>query len=382
MGILRSLHKAGVSSIGVCCAPTSSVSLSSRLWSQKLEVADRSDLLRTLHTLINPSQRLPVFCATDDELLWIDDHRDELRPHFILPYAKGKRLRDLLPKDSILELGTSAGFSVPKTLSPSEFLDGKPIEFPVMVKALTSDMTKDTGFHRFRSSTELTLWLEETGFGDEHVVLQEYLDPKAYKSYEIQSCMLGGVARVMGVHEKLYASPRKKDGPPIATCMLRRIQTNRFDAPILKLTEHAALNGPVNTEILVGPRGAFFIESNLRFSLNTPLDTVAGVNLPYLVYREWLGLPQDEADLMSQRSASMMYEHASVLYFLRFAGKQRWSFLRDVLGANQRLYFQQSDPVPFAHMVMELGPKKLIASIRSRLSSSESKNVPLRAVGD
>lgn len=346
------------------------------------EVQGREGLLAALLDLASSNERLPLFCATDDELLWVDAHRDQLRPHFILPYAKGRRLRDLLPKDAILELGTTAGFSVPKTLRPSEFLGGAPIEFPVMVKALTSDLTSDTGFHRFDSATALTLWLEETGFGDSQLVLQEYLDPKEYKSYEIQSCILGGQARVMGVHEKLYASPRKKDGPPIATCMLRRIQTGRFDEPILKLTEHAALNGPVNTEILVGPRGAFYIESNLRFSLNTPLDTVAGINLPYLVYKEWLGLPQDEAELHSERAASMMYEHASVLYFLRFAGQGRWQFLKDVLGASQRLYFEGQDPLPFMHMVVELGPKRAVDTIRHRLFPSPAKKVGLAVAKD
>lgn len=380
LGILRSLRKAGVRAIGLSCAARSKVSLSSRHWERTLDVADRVELLGELCKLAQSGQRLPVFCATDDELLWVDDHRDQLRNDFILPYAKGRRLRDLLPKDAILDLGTTAGFCVPKTLKPSEFAQGQEIEFPVMVKALTSDMTSDTGFHRFDSPTELTLWLDETGFGDRQVVLQEYLDPKKYKSFEIQSCIFNGQARVMGVHEKLYASPRQKDGPPIATCMLRRVQTDRFDAPILKLTDYAGLNGPVNTEILVGPRGAFYIESNLRFSLNTPLDTVAGVNLPYLVYREWLGLPQNESDLVSERAASMMYEHASVLYFLRFAGQGRWVFLKDVLGASKRLYFQSNDPVPFGHMVMELGPKRAIEAVRNRFFSSGAEKVGLRAV--
>lgn len=382
LGILRSLHKAGVRALGVSCETRSRVSLSSRLWQRLVQVDSREQLCGAVCELADPGKRLPLFCATDDELLWVDDHREELEMHFILPGSERSSLRELLPKDAILDLGTTAGFLVPKTLKPSEFVEGKNIQFPVMVKALTSDMTRDTGFHRFYSATELTLWLDETGFGDAHVVLQEYLDPKEYKSFEIQSCMLGGQARVMGVHEKLYASPREKGGPPIATCMLRRIETSEFDEPILRLTEYAALNGPVNTEILVGPRGAFFIESNLRFSLNTPLDTVAGVNLPYLVYKEWLSLPQDESDFVSHRSACMMYEHASVLYFLRFAGRKKWKFLGDVLGADQRLYFDATDPAPFFHMVMELGPKRALTSLRSCVAPTEPKRVSFRAVKD
>lgn len=380
LGILRSLHQAGVEATGVACAVQSKVSLSSRLWKEVVVASSRDTLLETMQQLGRQGQRLVVFCATDEELLWVDDNRDALRSQFILPYAKGRKLREVLPKDAILELGTSAGFLVPKTYSPSDFRAGASIEYPVMVKALTSDLTSETGFHRFDCAEQLGAWLEDTGFDDSHVVLQEYLDPRAYKSYEIQSCILAGQARVMGVHEKIYASPRKKDGPPIATCMLRRVQTDRFDAPILKLTEHAGLNGPVNTEILVGPRGAFFIESNLRFSLNTPLDTVAGVNLPYLVYKEWLGLPQNSDEFESDTSASMMYEHASVLYFLRFAGRERWTFLRDVLGASKRLYFEAKDPLPFAHMVMELGPKRALTSIRNRFSSTEVSHVKFRPI--
>lgn len=380
LGILRSLHQAGIEATGVACEVRSKVSLSSRLWKDLVVAPTRGELLETMKQLGRQGRRLVVFCATDEELLWVDDHRDTLRSQFVLPYAKGRKLREVLPKDAILELGTSAGFLVPKTYRPSEFQSGATMEFPVMVKALTSDLTSETGFHRFDSAEELAAWLQETRFDDSHVVLQEYLDPREYKSYEIQSCILDGQARVMGVHEKIYASPRKKNGPPIATCMLRRIQTDRFDEPILKLTEHAALNGPVNTEILVGPRGAFFIESNLRFSLNTPLDTVAGVNLPYLVYKEWLGLPQEAAELSSETCASMMYEHASVLYFLRFAGRERWTFLKDVLGASKRLYFEAKDPLPFVHMVMELGPKRALTSIRNRFFSSEVNHVNFRSI--
>lgn len=380
LGILRSLHLAGIEAIALCAGRKSAVSLRSRLWKSIVEVEHRGELLGALRTLANPEQRLPIFCATDDELLWVDDMRDELRTSFILPCAKGRRLRDILPKDAILDLGQTAGFEVPKTLKPSEFIAGTPIAFPVMVKALTSDLSGDTGFHRFDSEHELSKWLEKTGFSDSDVVLQEYLDPKEYKSFEIQSCILGGKARIVGVHEKMYASPRKKNGPPIATCMLRRIATEEFSAAILKLTEYAALNGPVNTEILVGPRGAFYLESNLRFSLNTPLDTAAGVNLPKMVYREWMGLDFDESDLAARNEASMMYEHASVLYFLRFAGSQRWGFLKEALSASQRLYLEWDDPLPFAQMVVELGPQRVWNALRRKISGQGGESGKLSPV--
>lgn len=367
LGILRSLAKEHIPAVAAFVQKGPSVSLSSRHWIEKVAVSSREQLVDALLAHQKHDQRLPLFCATDDELLWIDEHRERLETKFILPKSEHSSLRELLPKNSILRLGTQAGFLVPKTLQPSDLEKGEEIAFPVMVKALTSDLTSELGFHRFGDRVALMNWLSQNNFGDEQVVIQEYLDPTQYRSYEIQSCILDGRPRIIGIHEKLVATPRAPDGPPVLACLLRRVSMPELETPMLDLTEQAGLNGPLNTEILVGPRGHFFLESNLRFSLNTPLDTAAGMNLPALVYREWMGIKPNPIPAPVEDHPSMVYEHASTLYFLRYAGEGRWNFLRDVFSAKQRLYFEWDDPLPFAHMLMEFGPMRAIKVLRSKV---------------
>jgi predicted ATP-grasp superfamily ATP-dependent carboligase len=194
--------------------------------------------------------------------------------------------------------------------------------------------------------------------------------------------------RIEGDESRLYSVYVYLDrrSEPRATCVVRKVRQwpplygsgsysvscreDRAVALALTLLQGWGYQGVANVEFKQDPRdGAFkLIEVNARGGERIALALAAGVDLPYVAYRDILGEPAPAARTYEPGVSwiSALNDCAAVLSHYRQAERLSWwRWGWSALTARSHAYFAWDDPLPFLGHLVKAARRHAVPFLRS-----------------
>lgn len=247
-----------------------------------------------------------IFCESDKYLLFLDKNKEILREYFDFPYPSKIGLRELMNKRVQHRLAEESGVSVPFTLYSDEFslLEIKnKIIYPSIIKPLYSQV-------EYRKKGEIVQDWDDL----ERVVKQERFSG----GYIIQEIIDGPEDNIW-----ICAGYCDKDSKPLAvfTGYKHRQVPKDFGVATVAISRQNKVVVDLTLSFLrkVGYYGCFeieykkcrykdeykFFEINPRLAMWNDLVTSSGINLPYIAYCDFVGLPLP--DIIRQKNGVLWH---------------------------------------------------------------------------
>ena len=357
LGIVRSLGRQGVP---VCVVDDEqSISRFSRYCTLSVRVPDLRDELRTVEALLELDERFEltgwVLFATRDEIVAaISRHSDVLADRYRIPVARWDAIRCACDKRNLYGLGEELGIPVPRTWRATtlEELDALDLQFPVAVKPAIKE--------RFIYETKAKAWRANT-----RTELRE-LYQKAATVIDPAEILLQDLIPGDGRHQYAYCA-FYKDGRSIGSMTARRRRQHppefgrastfveTVDVPELeeysgRLLDALDFYGLVELEYKHDPRDDQFrlLDFNARAWGYHSLGAVAGVDFPYLLFADQLGLEVEPRRARpGVRWIRFMTDVPTALVEMKTGRLDLRSYLRTVLGGfDVEAVFSCEDPRP------------------------------------
>ena len=306
LGIVRSLSAVGIPVIGVDRTPTgiwdTNIWMSSRtrLCRKVFYDPENSNLLERLLELGKTlSTRGILFPSGDDELLCISRYRDELEKYFKFRIPDSKTVELIANKDQFSAFARQQNIPAPVTLAgcqPDEVgMHATSLEFPCLIKPSLRDKKWNIEFNDQKvlianSATELEELFHRAYQFNKQLLIQEIIpgaDSNLYFSHVYLSENLETLAIWTG---------RKIRQRPIhfgTSTMTESIWNDQIASSSLKLLKSLNCSGYSSVEYKRDPRdGLFKIMEVTQGRTWYPhyLGFGAGVNIPYVWYRDLAGL--------------------------------------------------------------------------------------------
>jgi len=354
-GIVRSLSRVGVRVTGLYARNEEFGRLSRRCASRRLPPEALRDDNSFVDALLAEARRLgerPVVFATDDRhALLLSEHQERLAPHLRfhpVPRSTMRVLVDkaemsrrcaalgiLAPRTHITEPGEDLGraarsFSYPCIVKPSQSFGG---DFPPGLKnfVAASPEALDAFLAAYPSLAGHTIWQEIVPGGDDAIFQCTVLVSARGAT--------GGLCTIRKIHQYPpgfgITSLGRTEGNPDVVRESRR------------LLESLSYRGLASLEFKRHGEADYFIELNPRLPWYNALFADAGVNLPYLAYRDLVGQPLEAP---AQRNAVYWASLAEDLGWLaRTRRRERVSFLAWLGGfakARSWAWWNWRDPLP------------------------------------
>lgn len=349
LGVVRSLGYEGIPVIGIHIKGRKPHASYSRYLQQTQIVNGEDELLeRMIHFGEVQDKKGVVFPTGDDYIVLCDKYFDDLRDYYHIPNIPGKKIKTLLDKEQNLHLGTKAGFNTPKSTYLTELDD---INGTLIVKPLTSIKFNKNNIGFYETIDSL---LE-----DKEKLLQDYGE------MSVQEFIPGGYDNLFEIHT--YNSSKK--GPLIigmqqnklgiikrphvyVGAIFESVWIDEIEENVINLTNNLDFNGPLDINLKKSSRDNkyYFLEVNFRTSANLILDSVAGFNLPAIIYYDKTG--QDFESLISSErriGIQWLHEERIMQYLKKHSYKQLLSVLKEV---RTRVFWDNSDPIPFLKEIL------------------------------
>ncbi|RMF56233.1 hypothetical protein D6745_00035 [Candidatus Woesearchaeota archaeon] len=226
-----------------------------------------------------------LFATGDNYVVFCQHHAEELEPYYHVPLAR-ERLCDLIKKQNLINLGRKAGFLVPQSQYLSE---ERRIDFPVLAKPVNSLGTSKSDFYVFQSAEEFERIRQQLLEKYGEMVLQQYIPGGVRSNVEVHTYLSTQGPLIAGMLRKLYAV--KNSVPGSLGALVETIWEDELLVPSLRITEMLGFKGALDINLKQHAETGkyYFLEVNFRTSANNMLDTVAGLNLPAIIYYDLTG---------------------------------------------------------------------------------------------
>ncbi len=336
--LARAFHEEyGVRSIVVSGAALGPVAHSQIL--QNVLVADGHDPRQLVDALLRvaaerPDARLVLLANSDWLVRVVVQHRDELEPHYVVPFLSEELLDRISDKATFAEIATELGIAVPETVvqdfsgadDPGWVPVPVPFAYPLIAKAASSADYQEVVFpgkkkvFEIGSAAELdALWvaLRQAGFRGRFVV-QDLVpgDDTRMRSITAYVDSHGSITLLASAHVLLEEHTPSGLGNPAAMI------TTREDAMLDQaraFLRGVGYVGFANFDVKVDPRdGAYrFFEVNPRIGRNNYYVTAAGANVArFLVEDRVLGQQVEPVVLDDQVLYSILPHRLLLRYVL------------------------------------------------------------------
>ena len=295
-----------------------------------------------------------LFPNSDEAVCIISKHKKILEKYYSIPTPTWDVIKNVYIKKNTYRIAGENGIPVPKTYSPEsiERLIDLDLDFPLVIKPSIRDyFYNKTKIKAFRINTKEEL-IKTYKF------VSEIIDPSEIL---IQEFIAGGP-------KHLYSfCPFFKDGEIITSIMARRSRQHPMDfghastyaelVDIAEMREHAEkfLNligyyGIGEVEFMYDPKDGSYklIELNPRIWGWHSLAIAAGVDLPYLLYKDVTGEKiEPPTKLRNVKWVRLVTDLPTVITEI-LKGKMKLSdYINSMKGEKEFAVFCKNDPIPF-----------------------------------
>jgi predicted ATP-grasp superfamily ATP-dependent carboligase len=311
----------------------------------------------------------PVFFSTgDSSLLLFSRHRSELEPFFLHHLARADLLEELNDKRRFATFAQAQGLPVPASLAP-ESLDAlksglQRLRFPVIVKPAEKrnwdrhpeiDHLVRGDFKGVKVATpeELVRLYEALTPYDNRVVIQDYIEGRDEEIFSLHIFIdRNGNPRGWFTGQKIRTYPIHRG---VGCFQLSVINRDVYRVG-LEALQKIGYTGHAIVQVKRAPeRGTFLImEINCRYSTWNYLHTRAGVNEPYLAYRDSRGLdvPVAPEQIEGARWIDATNDIKAFAAYRRIGEWSTLAWLRTYVGRNCYAVFAWNDLRPWLGMVL------------------------------
>ena len=279
LGLIRSLGKKGIKTVLILCSKKNdSYVLKSRYILDHYLVHNYQDSIAILTDELVCDEKQVVICATDGAASVIDQHRDELKSHYVLPGIQQQGgLNKIMDKEAMSQIAQSCGLRIPYSIVVRKTeTDFSNIPFPCIIKPIKSiegskaDISVCYDAEVFRKKLR--------NCHSKSVQVQQYIS----KVFEYQLIGLSFGEVIIPGRSRIITQPlatntgylhyEHLDGTePLEQCKEFMLKTG--------------YSGLFSMEFIRDAEGNdYFMETNFRNDGNSICVTEAGVNLPYIWY--------------------------------------------------------------------------------------------------
>jgi predicted ATP-grasp superfamily ATP-dependent carboligase len=331
-------------------------------WSDPRSAAREPDLVERLTGYAQRQPAPPPLLFTSDEaLLFVCRHRDELGKAFRFAMADAETVEAMVDKARFAALAERFGFRVPRTrvVQPGNAapVPGSGLDFPLIVKPYRRDrlwhesLTTARKAVAVRDERELAeLWPRLAVLGAPIVVQESIPGPESrLESYHVY---VDAGGRTVGE----FAGRKIRTLPPDYghTTALEITDTADVVEQGRDLVRALDLRGVAKVDFKRAPGGDLYVlEVNPRFHLWHHAGALAGVNIPALVYADLTGAPRPPA---GPARPGVRWVHPRDLLAARAEAVPVWRWLGWAAGCPAKAFWAWDDPLPLIGAVVSRLP--------------------------
>ncbi len=300
-----------------------------------------------------------LFPTGDDGVFFISEHADELTGDFRFNVSDPETLAKILDKKLQYQEALQAGVPVPQTFFPDEQRIesiASRVSYPCLLKPRHSKIW------RLRVGAKLTV-VESSDELIRTYHSMRKLDPKVMVQERIgggDEGLYGFLAYYDGTSRCLAGMTKRKlrQNPPIYGD--GSLQVSVWEPEVEKLArrllDHFHFRGLVGVEFKEDPADGLFklIEVNPRSVSGNGLAVASGMDLPFIAYRDVLGLSVDIPSSFKKgvRLVNELWDFRSFRTYRSRGELRTGTWIRSIIGPNTvYAYFAWDDPMPFIFMV-------------------------------
>jgi len=356
LGIVRSLGRHGVP---VCIIDDErSISRYSRYATHTVRVADLRDQDASVDTVLEIGERLGLdgwvlYPTREETVAAFSRHRDRLAQHFRVPTPAWETIRWAWDKRNTYGLAQELGIPVPRTWYPSQpsDLEAIPTDTPLAIKPAIKEhflyQTKAKAWMaRSRAELEQLFARASALIGPGEVMVQEFIPGDGSQQFGY------GVFFKSGEAVGRMAVRRLRQHPPDfgrASTFVETADVPQLEELSVRLLRAVNYYGLAELEYKLDSRDGQYklLDFNARTWGYHSLGARAGVDFPYLLFKDQIGEPLDGcqaiAGLRWMRTVTDV--PASLVGLIH--GQLDWrTYLRSLRSLNTEAVFSLRDPLP------------------------------------
>ncbi len=388
LGIIRSLGPRGVPII-VFHDGDDDIAAHSK-YVRAVRLIDGSNAKLTIDAIVSEAKleaRKPVLLvAGDRSLLQACRHQEELKPHLHLLLPAIDAAETVVSKEIFRVFAESHGAPVPKSWLPNsqqELLQlSQTLRYPVVIKPVQSTdwqtpaVVAQQGHIKMilaRDSAALVYHWTFLAASCGPALVQEYIDGSDSDHYSYVSYRDANGHELVGICvQKLRLNPIHGGLSSLAVC----VEDESMRRSAQNLLQQLSYVGAASVCFKRDPRNdqAFIFEVNGRLPLVHGALFANGVDLPWLMYCDALGLPCTRLSVAPSRQTwiSLTHDYWAVRDYMRCNELSISDWMRSLMSVRYIVEFDPKDLNVFAWFVKQT-TGHILAGLQKRLRGSERR---------
>lgn len=236
-----------------------------------------------------------LFGCMDEWVLALSAHREMLEGAFVFPFADDVTVRRILDKSVLYREATAAGIPIPRSIDTRQVSEDEvlaQIGVPAVLKPAAKRPFYDAfGRNLFTPQTEEEFRRQRED-GERFGMIAQEIIPATGDDYVTVGAAIAPGGDVLGtfVGQRLEISPAGFG----TTCLARALDQPELERHAVAILQRLGYYGIAEVEFLRDPRDGTFklLDINTRPWKWVGLPIASGVDLPWLVYSQALGLAQ------------------------------------------------------------------------------------------
>lgn len=346
LAILRSLGEKSIKSKLIVITGDKKPFVSYSKYISSCIVLSSYDGIKDAMFKLKTDKEKPVVIACSDIVSsYLDQNRDELSQHFILPCADIQgRITTLMDKDTMAHLAVECGIIIPKSwVVDTKNYDVEQFDYPCIIKPLASIEGSKTDIYICENKEELAKRISEVKC--QKVQIQKFIDKDI--EFQLIGCSLNGGETVIIPGASVILRQPKNTNTGFLKYIPKR--SFHFDEELCKKFLRAThYSGLFSLEFLRGKDGRdYFMEINFRNDGNSICVTASGMNLPYIWYLYNCGLSYSEELCYDKMKEVIVMPEFDDFANVKNRTISLWHWLKDIKRTDRFMEFSKYDQKPF-----------------------------------
>lgn len=323
LSVMRNLGKHGIHVTAMEYTEENAYALKSKYCSEFIIVPhyknETKAFIQTLIDYAKNEEYQPVLlpCA-DPYVEIIDENMELLRPYYLFPKMKQGQYKEVMEKSTLESLAKAHGVKVPETFQMDDEalnMKVKEIGYPCLVKPSNShDFIKIFRRKMFKvfNEKELREAIDLAKKEDLKVVVQEIVPGFDDHMYTFDAYLNDDSKVTHYLTCQKYRQYPINYGASVYTEQKHVEALPKIGIPFLEAIGYKGF-GEIEFKKHEKTGEFYLIEINVRFSNLNELVTQAGLNMPYITYREMIGKPVEESYIKEDTGLVFRYTFEDLL---------------------------------------------------------------------